>query len=112
MDGYHCGDSCGRCWSGTRASSGAPLAYYKSADDVSVQYFLQTKLIYPSNMPSGSRTEVDTPASYSIPFEDLSLTTPDGVAIKAYLMMQQGEKPEMRPTVVLLHANAGNGERS
>ncbi|ORY86705.1 Alpha/Beta hydrolase protein [Leucosporidium creatinivorum] len=71
-------------------------------------YLAQSSLIYPSNVPSGSRTQVATPDEFDMPFEDLELTTPDSVRIKAYLMLQQGEKPESRPTVVLLHANAGN----
>lgn len=43
-----------------------------------------------------------------MPFEDVELTTPDSVRIKAYLMLQPGEKPESHPTVILFHANAGN----
>lgn len=41
-----------------------------------------------------------------MPYEELDLTTPDGVRIKAFLMLD--EKAEDRPTVILLHANAGN----
>lgn len=47
-----------------------------------------------------------------MPFEDVELTTPDFVRIKAYLMLQNGDKPESRPTVVLFHANAGNVVRT
>ena len=82
------------------------------ADDRPSQYFAQTSLIYPASIPSGSRTEVATPAEHGIPFEDVSLTTPDGVRIKAYLMLQQGGRAQERPTVILLHANAGAWMRS
>ncbi|KAK4703765.1 abhydrolase domain-containing protein 13, partial [Phenoliferia sp. Uapishka_3] len=55
----------------------------------------------------GSRTNVPLPTDYGMPFEDVSLTTPDGVKIKAYLMLDE-KAPEERPTVLLYHANAGN----
>ena len=44
-------------------------------------------------------------------FEDITLITPDGVKIKAFVMLS-GEKPEVRPTVILCHANAGNVVRT
>ncbi|KAF9432409.1 hypothetical protein BGZ76_010842 [Entomortierella beljakovae] len=44
-----------------------------------------------------------------MPFEDLTLTTPDGVKIRAYLIKQPGdEHAKSRPTILYLHANAGN----
>jgi len=41
-------------------------------------------------------------------YEDLTLTTPDKVNIKAFLILQPKEIAANRPTVLLLHANAGN----
>ena len=49
-------------------------------------------------------------------YEEIDLLTSDGVRIKAFLIMydelEEGEKKgvaaESRPTVILLHANAGN----
>jgi hypothetical protein len=47
-------------------------------------------------------------------YEDLTLDTPDGLKIKAYLILQGGNKADQeteakrRPTVLFLHANAGN----
>ena len=49
-------------------------------------------------------------------YEDLTLTTPDKIKIKAYLMLQgaaQGKQAmereaKTRPTILFLHANAGN----
>ncbi|KAM0752538.1 alpha/beta-hydrolase [Meredithblackwellia eburnea MCA 4105] len=73
-----------------------------------ILYAVQTKLIYPSSMPEGSRTNVPTPRDFGMsPYEDLTLTTPDGVRIKAYLLLEEKD-PSSRPTVILLHANAGN----
>lgn len=49
-------------------------------------------------------------------YEDLTLTTPDKIKIRAYLMLQgAADGPEAaereskkRPTILFLHANAGN----
>ncbi|KAF8686306.1 Serine aminopeptidase, S33 [Rhizoctonia solani] len=92
-------------------------------------YYGQNSLIYPSNVPEGSRTNVATPADYGLPYSDLTFTTPDNVKIRAYLLVQrkillsadgslgtaevdnQGDDADFarsRPTVLFLHANAGN----
>lgn len=41
-------------------------------------------------------------------YEDLTLETPDKVKIKAFLILQSDKTAASRPTVLLLHANAGN----
>lgn len=101
-------------------------------------YKYQTSLIYPANMPEGeylppsspfsssfvslrltgsiylpgSRTKVPIPSDFGIQsFEDITLITPDGIKIKAFVMLS-AEKPEVRPTVLLCHANAGNVVRT
>lgn len=67
----------------------------------------QTKLIYPSGVPEGSRRHIDTPAMHGMPdFEDLTLTTSDGLKVRAYLILHQDAAS--RPTLLYLHANAGN----
>lgn len=86
-------------------------------------YRYQRNLVYPSNLPSGSRTEVPTPDEYGIEYENITLETPDGEQLHAFLMPQQqisererargesqGSEETMRrrPTVLVLHANAGN----
>ena len=43
---------------------------------------------------------------YGIPFEDLSIVTPDGVSLHAFLMLQ--EFPRDKKTILICHANAGN----
>lgn len=43
---------------------------------------------------------------YGIPFEDLSIVTPDGVTLHAFLMLQ--EFPRDKKTILICHANAGN----
>ncbi|KAF5309529.1 hypothetical protein D9619_012315 [Psilocybe cf. subviscida] len=78
----------------------------------------QYYLIYPSYLPAESRTVVDVPSKYGLPYEDLELKTSDGVLIKAYLMLQnhtdhrhglsEEEYIASRPTVIMFHGNAGN----
>ena len=72
-------------------------------------YAFQTRLIYPSNLPSGSRTTVSTPDEHGMPqYDEITLTTSDNVKIRAFVVLYRGERTEIRPTVLLLHANAGN----
>lgn len=78
-------------------------------------YLGQCRLIYPANMPSGSRTTVPRPDEFGLaPFDDVDLLTPDGVKVRAFVIpyARDGIKPSERPTVLLLHANAGNVVRS
>lgn len=74
-------------------------------------YKLQFFIIYPSNFPEGSRTEVDSPAEYEMQFEDVRLATTDGEALQAYILTPPQEKPgssNARKTVLMLGPNAGN----
>jgi pimeloyl-ACP methyl ester carboxylesterase len=70
----------------------------------------QRYIIYPSYVPGGSRQQVDTPDKHKMPkYEDLTLESHDKLKIKAFLIMQDGaEEAKKRPTVLFLHANAGN----
>ena len=68
----------------------------------------QRKLIYPSSLPPGSRTDVWKPQKFGMDGEDLTLESgPERVKIQSYLMLQAND-PKSRPTVLMLHANAGN----
>ncbi|GAA5934006.1 hypothetical protein JCM3775_002847 [Rhodotorula graminis] len=74
-------------------------------------YLGQCRLIYPANMPTGSRTTVPRPDEFAMaPFDDVELVTPDGVKVRAFVIpyARDGVKPSEKPTVLLLHANAGN----
>ncbi|KAK9460411.1 Alpha/Beta hydrolase protein [Lipomyces oligophaga] len=72
-------------------------------------YFAQTALIYPSNFPAGSRTEVQTPDRYDIPYEDITLETGDGEKIKVFVMKQNDLDLRLSGyTVIICCANAGN----
>lgn len=75
----------------------------------------QRWIIYPAWAPPGSRKVVRKPSQHGMPlYEDLELTSPDGVKVKAYLILQgankadQEQEAKKRPTVLFLHANAGN----
>lgn len=82
-------------------------------------FVYQRGLIYPSSFPEGSRTEVDTPDRYDLPFNEYRLATPDGEKLHAYVMLQKGSDgadedgvAKQRPTILMFHANAGNMVRS
>ncbi|KAF8603712.1 alpha/beta-hydrolase [Ceratobasidium sp. AG-I] len=111
------------------AKTSASVAVGATTLGAGLLYYGQNSLIYPSNVPEGSRTKVATPAEYGIPYTDLTFTTSDKVKIRAYLLIQRrtllsadgsldngdidavGDDAEFarsRPTVLFLHANAGN----
>ncbi|ORZ38824.1 Alpha/Beta hydrolase protein [Catenaria anguillulae PL171] len=73
-------------------------------------YAYQNSLIYPANFPPGSREHVDTPDELGLPYEDVTLTTPDGLNLKAYFIRPKimDMSGASRPTILYLHANAGN----
>ncbi|KAK0544703.1 bem46 protein, variant [Tilletia horrida] len=83
----------------------------------------QGLLVYPASFPQGSRTIVDTPDKYGLPFEEITLTTPDGESVRCFVILQRApsekekaaglsgdgdDTARRRPTVLFFHANAGN----
>ncbi|PRQ70189.1 Alpha/Beta hydrolase fold [Rhodotorula toruloides] len=70
-------------------------------------YLFQTRLIYPANLPAGSREHVPRPQDFGMDGEEVELSSADGTKVKAFVILAR-DKPEERPTVLLLHANAGN----
>lgn len=73
-------------------------------------YLFQSSLIYPSNFPAGSRTHVDTPDTQGMPsYKDVTIDTPDGEKIKAFVLLHDEDDPNYaKKTVLLLCPNAGN----
>ncbi|KAJ3289987.1 hypothetical protein HK104_007094 [Borealophlyctis nickersoniae] len=91
-------------------------------------YKKQNYLIYPANLPEGSRQFVPRPSQFGMTdYEDVKITTPDGVRITGYLIRKRtgggaAEAPEgqLRQrkttdsgqiadcTLLYCHANAGN----
>ncbi|BEI88559.1 uncharacterized protein CcaverHIS019_0112770 [Cutaneotrichosporon cavernicola] len=63
-------------------------------------WYFQRRLIYPADFPEGSRTMVPKPTEAALPYEDVTLATPDGLRIKAYVI-------PARQRVVPLHELRG-----
>jgi len=75
----------------------------------SLLYFKQNELIYPRGFPSGSRTEVPTPAHFRISeSETLTIPTPDGETLHAYLLRPPKALLRKNITILMFHGNAGN----
>jgi len=75
-------------------------------------------MLYPGAFEPRPR-EVRLPSAYSLPYEDLTLTTSDRVKIRAYLLLQPDTKGKKResndttdklhiPTVLMFHGNMDN----
>lgn len=47
---------------------------------------LESMLLYPSNIPEGSRTNVDTPDKYNLPYKKVELKTVDNETLQAYIL--------------------------
>ncbi|KAF1344054.1 alpha/beta hydrolase BEM46/Esterase/lipase/thioesterase [Delphinella strobiligena] len=72
-------------------------------------YYFQNELIYPRNIPSGARTEVPRPARFGlVDSEELSLATPDGETLSAFLIKPENKSHARNITVMMFHGNAGN----
>ncbi|OJD15614.1 hypothetical protein AJ78_04134 [Emergomyces pasteurianus Ep9510] len=73
-------------------------------------YFKQNEIIYPRNVPLGSRTEVPKPSDFGMhDYEDLRIPTPDGESLAA-LFIRPSNKRHSKPkfTILMFHGNAGN----
>ena len=68
-----------------------------------------SEIIYPRNLPPGTRTEVPKPPQFGIEnYEELMLPTPDGETLSAFLI-KPDNKAKARPiTILTFHGNAGN----
>ncbi|KAI8865462.1 alpha/beta-hydrolase, partial [Ramicandelaber brevisporus] len=79
------------------------------AGGVVMLYRSQNDLIYQANFPEGSRVKVFRPDAYAMRFEDVELTTSDGVKVTGYLILRPtDDEAKKAPTLVYFHANAGN----
>ncbi|KAI4168965.1 MAG: hypothetical protein LQ343_005996 [Gyalolechia ehrenbergii] len=71
----------------------------------------KSELIYPRNLPIGSRTEegVPRPNQYGISdYEDFRLQTPDGETLSAFFIRPSNKRQAKRLTILMFHGNAGN----
>jgi abhydrolase domain-containing protein 13 len=70
-------------------------------------YANQKSLIYPANMPEGSRELVDTPDKLGLPYEDVWFNSEDGLKLHGYFI-EHPQNAERKFTILYCHANAGN----
>ncbi|KAL2350681.1 BEM46 family protein-like protein [Cryomyces antarcticus] len=72
-------------------------------------YWKQNELIYPRNIPIGARTEVPRPSEFGLSdFEDLTIPTPDGESLSAFLIRPSNKQFARNITILMFHGNAGN----
>lgn len=72
-------------------------------------FTFQTNLIYQPNLPEGSRSKVENPSKFELPYDEVVIRTKDNVKLAAYLIKRAtDDETRMAPTIVYFHANAGN----
>lgn len=75
----------------------------------SLLYFKQNDIIYPANLPAGSRTNVPTPDQFHLmDAESIKFPTPDGETLHAYLLRPPTASLKKNITLLTFHGNAGN----
>ncbi|KAL9113761.1 MAG: hypothetical protein Q9227_002206 [Pyrenula ochraceoflavens] len=75
----------------------------------SLLYFKQNEIIYPRNLPPGSRSEVPTPNQFGISNCDShKIPTPDGETLHAYFLSAPKTPNTLPVTLLTFHGNAGN----
>ncbi|CAF0790581.1 unnamed protein product [Didymodactylos carnosus] len=70
-------------------------------------YGFQDSLLFQPNEPDTSRTVVMSPDSMGLPFETVTIETPDNEKLHGYLIKQQHRYSE-KDTMIFFHGNAGN----
>ncbi|QIX00036.1 hypothetical protein AMS68_005553 [Peltaster fructicola] len=75
----------------------------------SALYYYQNDIIYPRNVPLGSRTDVPKPSRFAVEdYEEISLPTPDGETLSSFLIRPANPSQAQPVTILMLHGNAGN----
>lgn len=71
--------------------------------------FKLNEVIYPRNLPEGTRTQIPKPTDFQIEnAESLYISTPDKESLHAYLLPPSGAAPQKDVIVLMFHGNAGN----
>jgi len=73
-----------------------------------VFYHYQDSLLYFPDQPENSRIFVQSPRYLGVPYENLQITTKDGISLNAVFLKQSGSRMGVAPTIVMYHGNAGN----
>ncbi|KAK4615910.1 hypothetical protein CLAFUW4_09783 [Fulvia fulva] len=89
------------------------LPFYLASATVSLGggalYYFQNEIIYPRNLPPGTRTEVPRPHEFGIEeSEEISITTPDGETLSGFLVKPPNRSQARPITILSFHGNAGN----
>ncbi|KAG9841876.1 alpha/beta hydrolase BEM46/Esterase/lipase/thioesterase, partial [Aureobasidium melanogenum] len=71
-------------------------------------FYYQNELIYPRNIPPNARTDVPRPSQLGLDAEELSLPTPDGETLSAFLVKPGNASKAKNVTLLMFHGNAGN----
>lgn len=75
---------------------------------IGVFYHYQDSLLYFPDQPENSRIFVQSPRYLGVPYENLQITTKDGVLLNAVFLKQSAQRMGIAPTIVMFHGNAGN----
>jgi len=75
----------------------------------------QSYLIYPAAFHKDPNPFVCPPSTFGLPYENVTMKTPDNVKISAFLMLQRAEDggasseyAKSRPTIYMFHGNGAN----
>ncbi|MDO8291764.1 MAG: alpha/beta hydrolase, partial [Gallionella sp.] len=68
-------------------------------------YFFQARLVF---YPETGREIIATPGQAGLPYEDIRLTTSDGLGLHGWYIPAPQTHAQPRGTVLFLHGNAGN----
>ncbi|KEQ78176.1 alpha/beta hydrolase BEM46/Esterase/lipase/thioesterase [Aureobasidium namibiae CBS 147.97] len=71
-------------------------------------FYYQNELIYPRNIPANARTDVPRPSQLGLDAEELTLPTPDGENLSAFLVKPGNASKAKNVTLLMFHGNAGN----
>lgn len=72
-------------------------------------YLKQNEIIYPRNVPAGSRTELLKPSQFGVTdYEELRIPTSDGETLSCLYMRPSNKSKARNVTVLMFHGNAGN----
>jgi fermentation-respiration switch protein FrsA (DUF1100 family) len=79
---------------------------------IGIIYNLQDIFVYHPQEPPESKTYIEQPSLYNLPYEVVELRTNDSVKLHSYLLKQPLTVLGTAPTIVFFHGNAGNiGQR-
>ena len=73
---------------------------------IGIVYHAGDKMLYYPEVPPNSRLFVAAPSSLNLPFENVYFKSIDNTKLHGYLILQP--QPQLCPTILFFHGNAGN----